>query len=228
MLDRDKMNEAFKLLSKDLKKTYGRKTVIEIVVVGGASIALNYSFRQGTTDIDALVSDGVFSIKESVYRVAEKMGLPDDWINNDFIKTSSYSRKLIGCSSYYKTFNQVLEVRVIKDEFLIATKLVSARKYKYDLSDIVGIISENPSITKEMIESAVTLIYGDKAYVKDEMWEFLDKCFADSSDNNYRIIAATERENRSNLIQFEHKYEGDLKQGNVDEVLKIIKKKEKT
>ena len=60
-LDRSIINNALNLLSKDIKKTYGRKAVVEIVIVGGASITLNYSFRQGTTDIDALVSDeGVY------------------------------------------------------------------------------------------------------------------------------------------------------------------------
>ena len=225
-LDKNTINEALNLLSKDLKKTYGRKAAIEIIIVGGASITLNYSFRQGTTDIDALVSDGVYSIKESVYRVAEKMNLPDDWLNNDFTKTSSYSKRLIGCSTYYKTFNQVLHVRVVKNEYLLATKLVSARRYKNDLSDIVGIINENPDISRKMIEAAVVEIYGDISYVEDEMWDFLDKCYTNHSMDDYRSIALMELNNKRNLVQFESHNEGVLQEDNVDEIIKILREKD--
>ncbi len=224
-LDRSIINNALNLLSKDIKKTYGRKAVVEIVIVGGASITLNYSFRQGTTDIDALVSDGLYSIKESVYRVAKQIGLPDDWLNNDFTKTSSYSRRLIGCSTYYKTYNQVLHVRVVKNEYLIATKLVSARKYKNDLSDIVGIISESPNITRKMVESAVADIYGDTSYVDSQMWDFLDKCFDNHSINDYRNISLMELNNKSKLVRFEAQNEDVLRKDNVDEIIKILNEK---
>ena len=226
-LDRQEINNALNMLSKDLKKTYGRNVVIEIILVGGASITLNYSFRQGTTDIDVLVSDGVYSIKESVYRVAEAMGLPDDWLNNDFTKTASYTKRLIGCSTFYKTFNQVLYVRVVKDEYLVATKLVSARRYKNDLSDIIGIINENSNITKTLVEAAVEELYGDVNYVDDEMWSFLGRCFADPSLDNYRNIALIEQDNKSKLIRFEENNSGEIKKDNVNEILKLINEKKK-
>jgi hypothetical protein len=53
----------------------------QIFIVGGAAMALAYSTRRVTRDIDA-----VFEPKASVYeaaaRVAEDRGLPEDWLND--------------------------------------------------------------------------------------------------------------------------------------------------
>ena len=62
----------------------------QIFIVGGAAMALAYSTRRVTRDIDA-----VFEPKASVYeaaaRVAEDRGLPEDWLNDavkGFIRAS--------------------------------------------------------------------------------------------------------------------------------------------
>jgi hypothetical protein len=53
----------------------------EIFIVGGAAMALAYSTRRVTRDIDA-----VFEPKQTVYaaaaKVAEELGLPEDWLND--------------------------------------------------------------------------------------------------------------------------------------------------
>jgi hypothetical protein len=53
----------------------------QIFIVGGASMALAYSTRRVTKDIDA-----VFEPKQTVYaaaaKVAEELGLPEDWLND--------------------------------------------------------------------------------------------------------------------------------------------------
>jgi Nucleotidyltransferase of unknown function (DUF6036) len=53
----------------------------QIFIVGGAAMALTYSTRRVTKDIDA-----VFEPKQAVYaaaaRVAEELGLPDGWLND--------------------------------------------------------------------------------------------------------------------------------------------------
>jgi hypothetical protein len=53
----------------------------QIFIVGGAAMALAYSTRRVTKDIDA-----VFEPKQTVYaaaaRVAEELGLPEDWLND--------------------------------------------------------------------------------------------------------------------------------------------------
>ena len=53
----------------------------QIFIVGGAAMALAYSTRRVTRDIDA-----VFEPKQTVYaaaaEVAEDLGLPEDWLND--------------------------------------------------------------------------------------------------------------------------------------------------
>jgi Nucleotidyltransferase of unknown function (DUF6036) len=53
----------------------------QIFIVGGAAMALAYSTRRVTRDVDA-----VFEPKAAIYdaaaKVAEDLGLPDDWLND--------------------------------------------------------------------------------------------------------------------------------------------------
>lgn len=61
-------------------------------------------------------------MKEAINHIGDVFGLPNGWLNTDFMKTKSYSPKLIGCSQYYKTFSNILTVRTIASEYLVAMK----------------------------------------------------------------------------------------------------------
>lgn len=61
-------------LSKELKKEFGKNSEFELIIVGGASILLNYSFREQTLDVDAFISNQN-TIKEAIKSTAEKYGL---------------------------------------------------------------------------------------------------------------------------------------------------------
>ncbi|HAQ51445.1 MAG TPA: hypothetical protein DCR12_01610, partial [Lachnospiraceae bacterium] len=80
-------------------------------------------------------------------------------------------------------------------------------------------------ITRKMIESAVTEIYGDVSYVDSQMWDFLDNCFDNHSINDYRNISLMELNNKSKLVRFEAQNEDVLRKDNVDEIIKILNKK---
>ena len=136
-LTKTEIDNIFFDIAKELKKKLKRKKFsYELIIVGGASILLNYTFRLSTMDIDCIdVNDGLMN--EIINDVGEKHHLPAGWINTDFLRTSSYTPNLIQYSSFYKSYiNDTLIVRTIKDEYLIAMKIVSARKYKNDYSDI--------------------------------------------------------------------------------------------
>ena len=169
LMKKEDINLYLKELTKVIRKNKRNSDVTyELILIGGASILVNYEFRNSTSDVDCIDVNNIL-MNDAIIKVAEKYDLPTDWINTDFKITKSYSDKLINYSTYYKTFgNGTLEIRTIKDEYLIAMKLVSGRKYKNDISDIVGIISEikkERDISLSEIEKAVIDLYGDMSKV---------------------------------------------------------------
>lgn len=212
-----------KELAKEFKRITGRKTSAEIIIVGGGSVLLNYDFRMNSVDVDAFNTYDS-AIKDAAKLVADKYNLSQQWLNDDFKKTPSYSPRLRQYSSYYKTFSNVLEIRTISREFLVAMKMVSGRKYKNDLSDILGILyyhyKNNDEITYQQIEKAVVDLYGNFDRIKEDVVEFVktaieNKTFVDG----YNLQKETEQSIKDNLIQFEEKYENVLSEDNIDDII---------
>lgn len=104
-LTKETLDILFKELARQYRKLAGRHAKAEIILIGGASILLNYSFRNSTTDADALIIADQ-CMKEAILRTAEIFNLRDDWLNADFTRTTSYSPKIIEHALYYKTFNE--------------------------------------------------------------------------------------------------------------------------
>lgn len=51
--------------------------------------------------------------------------------------------QIMGCAiSGYKTFANILQIRTVSAEYLVAMKLMAGHQYKNDLSDIVGVLIE--------------------------------------------------------------------------------------
>ena len=137
---------------KELAKEYrkrGHGAPAEMILVGGASVLINYGFRASSYDIDASY-DSPAIMKEAINAVGDKFGLPNGWVNDDFKKTASYTPKIVQYSEYYKTFSGVLQIRTVRSEYLVAMKLVSGRQYKKDLSDIAGIVYEQQMAGKPL------------------------------------------------------------------------------
>ena len=127
--------------AKEYRKTLG-KVPAEIIIVGGASIMLNYKFRDATQDFDVILraSSG---IKDVITRFADDNNLPGDWMNTDFVKTASYSDALPEVSRHYCWLNnETLEIRTVSGIYLIAMKMIAHRDYRNDISDAIGILIE--------------------------------------------------------------------------------------
>ena len=234
-LDKETLNIFLKELANNLKKQLkGKSFSYEIIVVGGASIVLNYSFRKSTIDVDCLdINDALMN--EVVNKITDKYNLPNDWINTDFIHTSSYSPRLIEFSSFYKSFaNDTLIVRTIKDEYLIAMKLRSARKYKHDFSDIYGIVLENnnnPSFSLEKCIQAYSNLYGKESEIDQNALSFLKDVF-NNKELKYKNIVDVEKDNEKQLLVDLRKQQNiaknlkegidDIKHGNVKDASQVL------
>jgi hypothetical protein len=108
----------------------------QIFVVGGAAMALAYSTRRVTKDIDA-----VFEPKSAIYRaaakVAEGRGLPEDWLN-DAVKGF-----LPGEDEDPRPLPDIhgIEITTASPQYLLAMKLVAMR-FGEDDEDIEVLIDE--------------------------------------------------------------------------------------
>lgn len=203
---KETLDNYLKELSKEFRKEYGKNARAEIVLVGGAAILSNYNFREMTTDIDATIHSNA-SMKSVINRVGDNLGLPNGWLNSDFVQTNSFSPKINQYSKYYKTFGNI-EYRTMSGEYLIAMKLCSGRSYKNDISDIVGILKEHKEIGNPInlnqIDKAVKNLYGNW----DKLPENSDKLISEiiSNDNfieDYNHIQQQESRNKEIIKQAE-------------------------
>ena len=227
---KENLDYYLKELAKEFRKRNGKNMPAEIVLVGGAAILANYGFREMTYDIDAVITASS-ALKEAVNTVGDRLGLPNGWLNADFKNTSSYSPKLSRYSKYYRTYSNVLNIRTISSEYLIAMKLMSGRRYKKDLSDIIGILSEQERmgepLSYQKIDCAVRNLYGGWDNISEYAIQVLKAAL--DSENLKELFMEQEREealSKQAVLQVQ-KYEGEkVKESNVDEIIqKALRKK---
>ncbi len=230
-ITKENIDRYLKEVAKEYRKLAGKECPAEMVLIGGASILINYGFRGMTTDIDALIH-AASSMKDAIDRVGDKYDLPNGWLNSDFTKTSSFTPRLFQYSSYYKTFSNVLAIRTISAEYLIAMKLRSGRRYKNDLSDILGILtahrSQGSPITMDAVHNAVQQLYGDWDALPEYSQRFIENVMENGRyEELYHEYRSDERSLKDDLIIFEHNYPGVTKGSNVDEIIRKLQEKNK-
>jgi hypothetical protein len=108
----------------------------QIFIVGGAAMALAYSTRRVTKDIDA-----VFEPKSAIYaaatKVAEALDLPEDWLN-DAVKGF-----MPGTDEHPRTVPDIagIEITTASPQYLLAMKLMAMR-FGEDDEDIRILLQE--------------------------------------------------------------------------------------
>lgn len=108
----------------------------QIFIVGGAAMALAYSTRRVTKDIDA-----VFEPKSSIYKaaskVAEQLGLPEDWLND------AAKGFMPGADEDPRPVPNMhgIEITTASPQYLLAMKLMAMR-FGEDDEDIEVLIRE--------------------------------------------------------------------------------------
>jgi len=227
---RDNLDNCFKELAKEFRRLNGNTIPAEIILIGGASILVNYCFRDMTNDVDAIIQASS-AMKDAINLVGDKLSLPYGWLNTDFRRTESYTPKLIEVSIYYKTFSNILTVRTVASEYLIAMKLMSGRKYKNDLSDIVGIFKEhylrNIPISFEQIHAAVCKLYGSWSVIPEYSRDLINTVFMTTDyDVLYQKYRNEEVESKEILLNIQGKYPGLVNKGNLDDILNKARKKD--
>lgn len=216
-------------LAKEFRKKNGNKMSAEIILIGGASILINYGFREMTYDMDAIIKSSG-AMKEAINTVGDRLELPVGWLNTDFANTKSYTPRLVEYSKYYKTFANILQVRTVSAEYLVAMKLMAGRQYKNDLSDIVGILIEQEERKKplsfEVIQKAIVDLYDSYDKVPEDSRVFMEAIYnKEDLHDFYRQCKEIEQENKDTLVGFQENYPGVLNGDNLADVLKAARAK---
>ena len=228
---KDNLDEYLKELAKEYRKMNGKKMPAEIILIGGASVLINYGFREMTYDMDAIIQANS-SMKDAINHVGDRMGLPNGWLNTDFTKTPSYTPRLIQFSQYYKTFSNVLRIRTVSAEYLVVMKLMAGRQYKNDLSDVVGILleqkREDKEITFDNIKRAAAELYDGYDHLPEMSRAFIEAVYQNPNlPALYERIREDERANKNILLEFQDNYPDVLNGDNLVEILKAAKAKKK-
>lgn len=229
IFERANMDASLYALAKECKKI-SRHSKFTITVVGGASIVLNYNFRTMTTDFDAILSGSKDTFKEAIRKVADQKGYTIHWINDDFKNTESFSRKIEQYSKFYKEFANCVEVRTVSAEYLLAMKIRSARIYKHDWSDIIGIIKEHVEkkmpITYEIIEKAYQNLYECEMILTEDVTNSLKSILtAENLEDLYYEAVEIESTNKEVLNIAQTEYVDLIHKDNVNQFVSGMKNK---
>ncbi len=204
-------------LSEFLKN---QNTKYEIILVGGGAILLNHNFRKQTQDVDIIgIQDDVF--QKAINDVADKYNIDKEWMNYDFMKTSSYSKVLEKENLLYKNYSNTLTVKTISDDIIVTMKLKAYREYRTDRSDIIEIIHENPKITYKQIENDCIKLYGNTNAISKKAWDFLDKVLLNKID--FYENMQSELEANKKIIKWTSEFDSIMNFGTEEEKEKNIK-----
>lgn len=226
---KENLDGYLKELAKEFRKRNGNKISVELILIGGASVLINYGFREMTYDLDAIIQSSS-AMKDAINIVGDKLGLPVGWLNTDFVNTNSYTPRLIEHSKYYKTFANVLQIRTVSAEYLVAMKLMAGRQYKNDLSDVVGILIEQEEqgerLTLEEIKEAIICLYDSYENIPQNSQNFIESIYEKKDLKAfYKQCRDMELENKDILLDFQDDYPGILNSDNLENILRAARAK---
>jgi len=127
-LSREDIRELLVELAAEL---HSRGISADVFLVGGAAMTVAYDARRATRDLDAVFAPAA-AVREAAAAVAERRGLPADWLN-DAVKGF-----LPGQDRAPRRFftTPSLRVDVASPEYLLAMKLFSSR-VEADFDDVM-------------------------------------------------------------------------------------------
>ena len=170
LLSQSMIREALEALARELEAN-GPNRQEEIVLAGGAALVLLYNARDSTRDVDycSLGSAGSASLRDASRRLAARLELPDDWLNDG---AKGYLNGVLPGEVLLE--RPALLVRALGPQQLLAMKL-SAWRDDVDISDARLLLPEIQG-TREEVWHAVEpfLVPGRELKARfafEDLWE---------------------------------------------------------
>lgn len=142
--------------------------VLEVCLYGGAAMMLAYNARETTFDVDALVRPREVG-ERLVLRVAQQLGLPDDWLNDGVAKFTS----IVG--TYAPLRVQELESKAARHlritrasaPYLLAMKCLAFRPRLGPRTGDLDLIRKMGLLTVEAIEEVLERFYPTETFTPE-------------------------------------------------------------
>jgi hypothetical protein len=170
-LGRDDIVLALKALADELSPS---APPLELLVVGGAALVLLYGARETTKDVDAFSTTpaGATSLRAASHRVAERLSLPADWLNDGakgYVHGLALGKVLLTTPS--------LVVRTLAPQQLLAMKL-SAWRDDVDIDDarllLANLGPDREAAWRSIVPHLVPGRELKAQYAFDDLWEARD------------------------------------------------------
>ena len=112
-------------------------------------------------------------------------------------------------------------------------KMVSAREYRNDISDIVGILiymkNESKDFSMDRINYAIDFLYGKRENViKEEVYNKVKeyaKWSVPELEKEYDVLTQMEKQTKQELIDVNEKYQGVVKEESIDKVIAGLRRR---
>jgi len=150
----------------------GNKTG-EILIVGGAYVMLTKINSRMTMDIDVAIKTKT-DFFDCCLKASKEMGLIDNFINGEVMRSPSYTYKLFEKARLFKTIRGVLDIYIPDIIDAYCMKLVAFRSK--DRSDLekMGKILKKDGVTSKYVKERYQYLY-DKPLVESSRIEFINK-----------------------------------------------------
>lgn len=138
--------------------------VLELCIYGGVAMMLAYDSRAATKDVDAIIRPAEIG-KKLVLRVAQKLGLHEDWLNDDVKQFVGFRERTRVLPELEKWKSLRLTVPVAG--YLLAMKALACRDplpgYEGDEQDLLFLIKKMEVTSVDQIQEVIDQYYADDA-----------------------------------------------------------------
>ena len=150
----------------------GNKTG-EILIVGGAYVMLTKINSRMTMDIDVAIKTKT-DFFDCCLKASKELGLIDNFINGEVMRSPSYTHKLFERARLFKTIRGVLDIYIPDIIDAYCMKLVAFRSK--DRSDLekMGKIIKKDGVTSRHIRERYQYLY-DEPLIESSKIDFINK-----------------------------------------------------